>query len=63
MRREAITVAGIELAPDEAPGPVDVNNYKIQTWLEDRYAEQAGKAEYQTLRGSFKDKMRAPSRA
>jgi hypothetical protein len=35
---------------------VDVNNYKIQTWLEDRYAELAGKAEYQKLRASFKDK-------
>lgn len=56
MRREAVAVAGIKLAPDEAPGPVDVNNYKIQTWLEDRYAELVGKEEYRTLRGSFRDK-------
>ncbi len=56
MRREAVTVAGIKLAAGEAPGPVDVNNYKIQTWLEDRYAERAGKDEYKKLRASFKDK-------
>lgn len=56
MRREAATVAGVKLAPDEAPGPVDVNNYTIQTWLEDRYAERVGKTEYQTLRASFRDK-------
>ena len=56
MRTEAATVAGVKLAPGEAPGPVDVNNYKIQTWLEDRYAESTGKAEYQKLRASFQDK-------
>ncbi len=56
MRTEAATVAGIKLAPGEAPGPVDVNNYKIQTWLEDRYAEIAGKEEYKKLRASFQDK-------
>jgi outer membrane protein OmpA-like peptidoglycan-associated protein len=56
MRREADAVAGIKLAPGEAPGPVDVNNYKIQTWLEDRYAELAGKDEYRKLRASFQDK-------
>lgn len=56
MRTEAATVAGIKLAPGEAPGPVDVNNYKIQTWLEDRYAASAGKADYQKLRASFQDK-------
>jgi len=56
MRREAVAVAGIKLEPGEAPGPVDVNNYKIQTWLEDRYAERAGKAEYQKLRASYKSK-------
>jgi hypothetical protein len=56
MRREAVAVAGIKLDPDEAPGPVDVNNYKIQTWLEDRYAERAGKEDYRTLRASFQDK-------
>ena len=56
MRREAVAVAGIKLAPDEAPGPVDVNRYKIQTWLEDRYAERAGKEEYKNLRASFKGK-------
>jgi uncharacterized protein involved in outer membrane biogenesis len=56
LRHEAGTVAGIELAPGEAPGPVDVNNYAIQTWLEDRYAERVGKAEYQKLRASFRNK-------
>ncbi|MBI3431614.1 MAG: DUF748 domain-containing protein [Hydrogenophilales bacterium] len=56
IRTEAAAVAGIKLAPGEAPGPVDVNNYRIQTWLEDRYAESAGKAEYQKLRASFQDK-------
>jgi uncharacterized protein involved in outer membrane biogenesis len=56
MRTEAVAVAGIKLAPGEAPGPVDVNNYKIQTWLEDRYAASAGKAEYEKLRASFKGK-------
>ncbi|MGE5319772.1 MAG: DUF748 domain-containing protein [Hyphomicrobiaceae bacterium] len=56
MRREAVAVAGIRLAPGEAPGPVDVNNYKIQTWLEDRYAKAAGKEDYEKLRASFQDK-------
>ena len=56
MRREAASVAGIKLAPGEAPGPVDVNNFKIQTWLEDRYAERVGKEEYKKLRASFQDK-------
>ncbi len=56
MRMEAVAVAGIKLAPGEAPGPVDVNNYKIQTWLEDRYAASAGKEDYQKLRTSFRDK-------
>ena len=56
MRIAAVAVAGIKLAPDEAPGPVDVNNYKIQTWLEDRYAEQVGKAEYRMVRASFRGK-------
>jgi len=56
MRMEAVAVAGIKLAPGEAPGPVDVNNYKIQTWLEDRYAASAGKEDYQKLRASFQDK-------
>lgn len=56
MRTEAVAVAGIKLAPGEAPGPVDVNNYKIQTWLEDRYAASAGKEDYQKLRASFQDK-------
>jgi uncharacterized protein involved in outer membrane biogenesis len=56
MRREAVAVAGVKLAPGEAPGPVDVNNYKIQTWLEDRYAASAGKEAYQTLRTGFQDK-------
>ena len=56
MRREAVAVAGIKLAAGEAPGPVDVNHYTIQTWLEDRYAERAGKEEYKKLRASFQDK-------
>ncbi len=54
MRREAVAVAGVELAEGEAPGPVDVNHYKIQTWLEDRYAEAAGKEDYRKLRAEFK---------
>lgn len=54
MRREAVAVAGIKLAPGEAPGPVDVNHYKIQTWLEDRYMASAGKEDYQKLRASFR---------
>jgi hypothetical protein len=49
-------VAGIKLESGEAPGPVDVNHYKIQTWLEDRYAEQVGKEDYKKLRASFKGK-------
>lgn len=56
MRHKAVTVAGIKLAAGEAPGPVDVNNYKIQTWLEDSYAERAGKEDYKKLRESFRDK-------
>ena len=56
MRMEAVAVAGIKLAPGEAPGPVDVNNYKIQTWLEDRYIAAAGKDDYQKLRAGFQDK-------
>ncbi|OHE56752.1 MAG: hypothetical protein A2X71_04240 [Thiobacillus sp. GWE1_62_9] len=56
MRREAVAVVGIKLAAGEAPGPVDVNNYKIQTWLEDSYAERAGKEDYKKLRESFRDK-------
>ncbi len=56
MRTEAVAAAGIKLAPGEAPGPVDVNNYKIQTWLEDRYAASVGKEDYKKLRASFQDK-------
>ncbi|OJZ06602.1 MAG: hypothetical protein BGP20_07125 [Thiobacillus sp. 63-78] len=56
MRTEAAAIAGIKLAPGEAPGPVDVNHYKIQTWLEDRYMASAGKEDYQKLRASFQDK-------
>jgi hypothetical protein len=56
MRREAVAVSGLKLGPGEAPGPVDVNNYAIQTWLEDRYAEIAGKEEYKKLRASYQDK-------
>jgi len=56
MRLQAVSVAGIRLAPGEAPGPVDVNNYTIQTWLEDRYKAAAGKEDYQKLRASFQDR-------
>jgi len=56
LRREAAAVMGVKLAPNEVPGPVDVNNYTVQTWLEDRYSERVGKAEYQTLRASYKAK-------
>ncbi|MFN3543963.1 MAG: DUF748 domain-containing protein [Thiobacillus sp.] len=56
MRRDAAAVAGVKLAAGEAPGPVDVNHYKVQTWLEDRYAASAGKEAYQKLRESFRSK-------
>jgi uncharacterized protein involved in outer membrane biogenesis len=56
LRREVAAAVGVKLAPNEQAGPVDVNNYKIQTWLEDRYAERVGKAEYETLRASYKEK-------
>ncbi|MCA1979104.1 MAG: DUF748 domain-containing protein, partial [Thiobacillus sp.] len=56
MRRDAAAAAGIKLAEGEAPGPVDVNNYKIQTWLEDRYKAAAGKEAYQKLRAGYQDK-------
>lgn len=56
MRREAAAVAGIKIAPNEAPGPADVNHYKIQTWLEDRYIALSGKEDYKKLRASFQDK-------
>ena len=56
IRTESLAAAGIGLAPGEAPGPVDVNNFRIQTWLEDRYAESAGKDAYRKLRASFQDK-------
>lgn len=56
MRRGAAAAAGVRLAAGELPGPVDVNNYKVQTWLEDSYAERAGKAEYQKLRASYRSK-------
>ncbi|NWG39120.1 MAG: DUF748 domain-containing protein [Hydrogenophilaceae bacterium] len=56
IRRQAADVAGIRVAPNEAPGPVDVNLYKMQTWLEDRYKAAAGKQDYQKLRESFRDR-------
>lgn len=56
MRLEAAKAAGIKLAPGEAPGPVDLNLYAIQTWLEDRYIAAAGKDDYQKLRASFQDR-------
>lgn len=55
MRREAAAAAGVSVSAGEAPGPVDVNVYKVQTWLEDRYAKNAGQADYDKLRASFKD--------
>ncbi|MBC5782986.1 DUF748 domain-containing protein [Ramlibacter sp. USB13] len=56
MRREAAAVAGVQLAPGEAPGPVDINHHKVQTWLEDRYAREAGKPAYEQLRASYRGK-------
>ncbi len=56
MRREVAAGTGVKLAAQEAPGPVDVNNYKTQTVLEDLYAERFGKQAYQTLRASHKAK-------
>jgi uncharacterized protein involved in outer membrane biogenesis len=56
MRRDAAAVAGVKLGAGEAPGPVDVNHYKVQTWLEDRYMASAGKENYQKLRTSFRSK-------
>jgi len=56
IRRQAADMAGLKVAPNEAPGPVDVNLYKIQTWLEDRYKAAAGKEDYKKLRASFQDK-------
>jgi hypothetical protein len=58
IRREVAAGTGTKLAPTEEPGPVDVNNYKVQTWLEDRYAERVGKADYQKLRTSYKEKQK-----
>jgi uncharacterized protein involved in outer membrane biogenesis len=57
MRREVAAGIGLKLAPNEAPGPVDVNLYKVQTLLEDLYAERFGKAEYQKLRTRYKEKQ------
>lgn len=54
MRREVAAGTGVKLALDEQPGPVDVNSYKVQTWLEDRYAERFGKEDYQKLRTRFR---------
>ncbi len=56
MRREVAAGTGIKFAPDEAPGPVDINLYKVQTLLEDLYAERVGKAEYQSVRARFREK-------
>lgn len=54
LRREVAGVMGVKLAPNEEPGPVDVNNHKVQTWLEDRYSDRVGKAEYAALRARHK---------
>ncbi len=56
MRRDAASIAGVKLAAGEAAGPVDVNHYKVQTWLEDRYMASAGKEAYQKLRESLRSK-------
>lgn len=55
MRREAAAAMGARLAAGEAPGPVDVNNYKVRTWLEDRYVQAAGRPEYDQLRARHQD--------
>jgi hypothetical protein len=55
MRKEAAAAAGIQLAPGEPPGPVDVNLHKVQTWLEDRYIQAAGRDDYEKLRAGFQD--------
>ncbi len=57
MRREVAAGTGAKLAANEEPGPVDINSYKTQTWLEDRYAERFGKDEYQKLRSGYKEKQ------
>lgn len=56
MRRQAAAVEGLKTAAGADPGPVDVNDYQVQTWLEDRYAEQAGQADYRSLRARFQDR-------
>ena len=56
MRREVAVGTGLKLAPQEEPGPVDVNNFKVQTLLEDLYAERFGKDDYQKLRTSYREK-------
>lgn len=55
MRRQAAAAAGLQVAAGENPGPVDVNNHKVQTWLEDEYQRRAGAEEYRKLRASFQD--------
>lgn len=56
MRREVAVGTGLKLAPQEEPGSVDVNNFKVQTLLEDLYAERFGKDDYQKLRTRYRDK-------
>jgi len=56
MRREVAAGTGVKLTAQEEPGPVDVNNYTVQTVLEDLYAERLGKEDYQKLRASYKEK-------
>jgi hypothetical protein len=56
LRREVAAGIGLKLASDEEPGPVDVNNYKVQTLLEDLYAERFGKEDYKKLRSSYREK-------
>lgn len=54
MRARAAEAAGLRVAAGEDPGPVDVNNYKVQTWLEDGYVAQAGREAYDQLRASHR---------
>lgn len=55
LRRQAAAAAGLQVAQGEDPGPVDVNNYKVQTWLEDQFQQRAGADEYRKLRAGFQD--------
>ena len=45
VRRLVVTRAGIALAPDEQPGPLDIGQRKVRGALRDLYAERFGAAE------------------